>query len=205
MINFPRICGGFLFWGLPRSEFISHRAKEITEIYLFALCPCRCGKQSLLFPTEHSKATKWSSAMSTKGIFATKTLKLFFVCSVPLREALLLVPTKHSKATKLCVTCQLCDGIGKLSFVCSVGFAGNPLRDIMQGWSLFSKFLSWNHWPWNARLFYGRSPIKFFCSFQFSVSTSQWNEKANNKYPLVVAYRLLSGLVMALPIHIYKL
>ena len=43
------------------------KAKEITEIYLFALCPCRCGKQSLLFPTEHSKATKWFSAMSTKG------------------------------------------------------------------------------------------------------------------------------------------
>jgi len=40
--------------------------------------------------------------------------------------------------------------------------------------------------------------------FQNSVAHSQSNEKTNRKYWLVVAFKLRSGLVMALPKSIYN-
>ncbi len=47
--------------------------------------------------------------------------------------------------------------------------------------------------------------LKNFCSFQFSVSYSQRNAKNNFKYSLVVAHKLLSGLVASLLMMFYKI
>ena len=69
------------------------------------------------------------STMSMQGSCAKEILKLSLVCSVPLREMLRCLPRKGHKF----VVCQFGNGILKRSFVCSVGFVGSALRDIMQG------------------------------------------------------------------------
>ena len=95
---------------------------------------CTLHLQKMLFVLPASTQRPQSCFMRSERKASLQLNSADFLCVLHAFAATVCcLPPSTRRQQSLCSTCQLCNGILKLFFVCSVGFAADTLREIVCG------------------------------------------------------------------------